>query len=47
MHPDDWIEVDEHYDDEIQEKREMFSRKPVETFNVAPEVRILMQEMPI
>ena len=38
MHPDDWIEIDAHYDEEIEEKRQLLRSKPVETFSVRPEV---------
>lgn len=38
MDPQDWIEIDEHYDEEIEEKRQLLRLKPTETFSVLPEV---------
>ena len=40
LQPDeDWMEIDQHYDEEIEEKRQMLRMKPTETFSVLPEVR--------
>ncbi|KAK9807447.1 hypothetical protein WJX73_008098 [Symbiochloris irregularis] len=36
MDPADWMEIDAHYDEEIEEKRQLLQLKPDQTFNVLP-----------
>ena len=38
LHPQDWLEIDQHYEEEIEEKRQLLQMKPAETFSVLPDV---------
>ena len=38
------MEIDEHYDEEIEEKRQLLQLKPAETFSVLPDVNATLAD---